>query len=118
MQRPITGETIKSSLKILESQLLCEIKSTLKMSSYLRFEAVNHERNLYRFYEIYFSRDLFMDWFVQTTYGKLGTHGRIQSYGFGALEDALVKLRFIIRKRLNSQKCIGCSYQLTENVIC
>ena len=72
------------------------------------------EKNLDRNYTISVQRGLFGLWAVTICYGKWDTAGRKLQYGF---ETPQLGQRFIqqtLRKRLNSYKRIGCTYQIVE----
>lgn len=86
----------------------------LKIPSYLRLEATCEDKNIFRFYELYLTKDLFNRWTIMTAFGRIATHGKQRSYSFETQKDLNKKLKAILSKRLRSEKRIGVGYQITE----
>lgn len=76
------------------------------------FEAHNVERNHHRRYEIRVGRDLFDDWTVSLSYGRMGRRGQEVRHA-GSDRDQLQRvIRESLRRRLSAPRRIGCSYEL------
>jgi len=80
----------------------------------LHLQACSPERNIFRSYSIWLGQDLFDDWMVSVTYGRIRAKGTTRSYVFSSQEDALKKLTAILRKRSSAYKRLGCSYRLVD----
>lgn len=70
--------------------------------------------NVARFYSICLTQDLFGDWTLRTTYGRIGTNGRQKVYTFKTPQDALPKIQWLLNRRAMAPKRLGCHYQLIE----
>ena len=77
----------------------------------IHLTAQNPTKNIYRFYTIFTSKDLFGFTCVHTCYGRIGTKGRLKSYAFEKESKATIFLNHILKKRLNSSKRIGVNYK-------
>ena len=73
--------------------------------------AKNPTKNIYRFYNIFTSKDLFGFTCIHTCYGRIGTKGHMKAYSFGDKYTAETFLKNILKKRLNSSKRIGVDYK-------
>ena len=111
----LSKEKIEMTAKLPSSSALESALHILKTHSYLRLEAVCEPKNIYRFYEIYLTRDLFNRCCVMTSFGRLATHGTQKSYSFETQEDLDKKLQQILLKRLKSEKRIGVGYGFMLN---
>ena len=80
----------------------------------LHLQACSPERNIFRAYSLWLGQDLFGDWMVSVTYGRLRTKGTTRLYVFSSKEDALKKLTAILRKRSSAPKRLGCAYKLVD----
>lgn len=80
-------------------------------STPLHLTAKNPSKNIYRFYKIFTSKDLFGFTCIHTCYGRIGTQGRMKSYAFLDLDKAKNFLKNILKKRINSSKRIGVDYK-------
>ena len=80
----------------------------------LHLQACFPERNIFRAYSIWLGQDLFGDWMVSVTYGRIRARGTTRSYVFSSKEDAFKKLTTILRKRLSAYKRLGCAYRLVD----
>jgi predicted DNA-binding WGR domain protein len=85
-----------------------------KFCSMLRIhlEARHPFLSLIRVYIIELTQDLFGDWIIETTYGRLGSRGQTKLYAFKTVEDALPKITSILTKRASAPQRSGCHYQL------
>ena len=77
-------------------------------------EARNAASNLMRTYHIELAQDLFGDWVVKTTYGRIGSRGRDNIYAFQTPEETLPKIKAILLKRASAPQRSGCQYQVIE----
>ena len=80
----------------------------------LHLQACSPAKNIFRSYSIWLGQDLFGDWRVSVTYGRIRARGTQKAYVFSSREDALKKLTAILRKRSSSYKRLGCSYKLVD----
>ena len=67
-----------------------------------------------RFYHIALSQDLFACWLLTTIYGCLGTQGQTKTYAFKTVEEAIPKIKLILRKRATAPQRSGCQYHLID----
>jgi len=79
----------------------------------LAFEAHHGERNHHRRYEVRIGRDLFDDWTVAISYGRVGQGGQERRYGSAQAETLRAIVRERLRRRLSAPSRIGCRYRLT-----
>ena len=73
--------------------------------------AQNPSKNIYRFYTIFTSKDLFGFTCIHTCYGRTGTKGRLKSYAFLEENKAESFLNKLLKKRMTSSKRIGVDYK-------
>ena len=78
-------------------------------------QAKNPERNIARTYTIRMGQDLFGDWIVQISYGRIGARGIEKNYLCTSKEQALEKVRQILNRRKSAHKRIGCPYKIIEH---
>lgn len=77
----------------------------------IRLEARDPERNIWRSYRIAAGQDLFGDWIVQLTYGRIGARGHTKTV---AVPDETAARRYVrrcLRKRETAPKRIGVAYK-------
>lgn len=67
-----------------------------------------------RLYHIFLTQDLFGDWLLTTTYGRLGTRGQTKIYAFKTAQDALPKIKSILLKRATAPQRSGCQYHIVN----
>lgn len=61
-----------------------------------RLEKINHVKRQRRFYELEVVSDLFGDWCLRRTWGRLGSHGgRDMADYFDSFESAMAALRLL-----------------------
>ena len=70
--------------------------------------------NVARFYCIELTQDLFQDYVLQTSYGRIGTQGSYKRYIFCTINDALPKIKFIIALRASAPRRSGYSYKIVK----
>ncbi len=80
----------------------------------IRLEACDPARGHFRAYRIDAGTDLFGDWLVDVTYGRIGSHGRLVRH-VAADEDAARKIvRHCLQRRATAPRRIGVPYRLCE----
>lgn len=77
-------------------------------------EAQDPERNIYRAYSIDYGQDLFGNWIVEVTYGRIGSRGRTMIRVVHNEGEALRQVQKFIQRRQSSLKRIGISYKLAR----
>ena len=80
----------------------------------LHLQACSPERNIFSAYSIWLGQDLFGDWMVSVTSGRIRAKGTTRSYVFSSREEALVKPQSILRKRVSAYKRLSCGYKLVD----
>jgi hypothetical protein len=76
----------------------------------IQLEACDPEKNIWRAYSIAAGQDLFGDWIVELTYGRIGTRGRTKTI---LLPDETATRRYVrqcLKKRESAPKRIGVGY--------
>ena len=86
-------------------------KACKKMSDY-RLKAINPDKNIYRWYEIKQSHNLFGTWSLIISSGRIGTKGRTRVLPFKTKTEMTTTLQKILKKRLTAERRIGCNYAL------
>jgi predicted DNA-binding WGR domain protein len=76
--------------------------------------ARNPERNIARAYTLRMGQDLFGNWIVQIIYGRIGTKGIVKNYLCDSKEQALEKVREILKRRKSAPQRLGCPYKKVE----
>lgn len=80
----------------------------------IHLEARHPSLNLARVYSIDLTQDLFGDWILKTTYGRIGSGGQTKCYAFKTAEAALPKVKSILSKRASAPRRLACHYQLID----
>jgi predicted DNA-binding WGR domain protein len=80
----------------------------------LHLQARFPEKNIFRAYSLWIGQDLLGDWVLQITYGRIGSKGTTKTYLCASKEDALHKVKTILKRRQSSYKRIGCDYKLVD----
>jgi predicted DNA-binding WGR domain protein len=73
-------------------------------------EARDPERNIYRAYHIAAGKDLFGDWIVQLTYGRIGSKGHTKTVAVADEAAARRYMQSCLKKRESAPKRIGIPY--------
>lgn len=73
-------------------------------------EAKDTNRNIHRAYSIAYGQDLFGNWVVETTYGRIGGKGRTIVTLVNNEEEALKYVQKILKRRQSAPKRIGVGY--------
>ena len=74
-------------------------------------EACDPARNIHRAYHIAGGQDLFGDWIVQLTYGRIGARGHTKTVAVGDEAAARRYVQSCLRKRETAPKRIGIPYK-------
>lgn len=69
-------------------------------------------KNIYRWYKIRVDKNLFGEWCLYLSYGRIGQRGQLKLSFWNDLSLLLRQLKSILRKRLNATKRIGCNYEI------
>lgn len=80
----------------------------------LHLQARFPEKNIFRSYSLWAGQDLLGDWVLQITYGRIGSRGTTKIYLCSSKEDALHKVKTLLKRRQSSYKRIGCDYKLVD----
>lgn len=80
----------------------------------IRLEACDPVRGRFRAYRIDAGMDLFGDWLVDVTYGRIGARGRIVRYVAADEAEARKIVRRCLQRRATARKRIGVAYLLRE----
>ncbi len=82
------------------------------MAFSILLEARDPQRNIWRAYQITAGQDLFEDWIVSLSYGRIGAKGRTRTL---LMVDEAATRRYVracLKKRENAPKRIGVAYQV------
>jgi predicted DNA-binding WGR domain protein len=82
----------------------------LKTVAYL--EARDPERNIHRAYAIAYGQDLFGNWIVETTFGRIGGKGRTLVTVVKSEDEALQYVRKSLKRRESAPKRLGIGYKV------
>lgn len=77
-------------------------------------EARNPESGHFRSYRLEAGTDLFGDWLVDVTFGRIGARGRTLRYLASDEAEARKLVRQSLRRRGTARKRIGVCYKLKE----
>lgn len=75
-------------------------------------EARDPSRNQSRAYTIEAVYDLFDDFVVSTTFGRIGTQGQTRRLAFSSREEGILAVRKILSQRLMTSKRRAVPYQV------
>ena len=75
-----------------------------------RLQAEDLTLNRRRAYQLEVGRDLFGDWRVEVTFGRIGARGRTLSYHLESEDDARRLARTCLRRRASAPRRLGVSY--------
>ncbi len=78
----------------------------------IQLRAENPQNNLYRWYSIRIDKNLFGEWCLSLSYGRIGHRGQTKLSFWTDISLLLRQLKRILKKRLNSSKRIGCNYKI------
>jgi predicted DNA-binding WGR domain protein len=74
-------------------------------------EARDHTRNIHRAYSLSYGQDIFGNWIVETTYGRIGGKGRTIVTIVNNEAEALKYVQKSLKRRQSVPKRIGVSYK-------
>jgi predicted DNA-binding WGR domain protein len=74
-------------------------------------EARDPVRNIHRAYSLAYGQDLFGNWIVETTYGRIGGKGRTLVTVVDNEDEALQYVRKCLRRRESAPKRLGIGYE-------
>jgi predicted DNA-binding WGR domain protein len=75
-------------------------------------EARDPERNIHRAYSIAYGQDLFGNWIVETTFGRIGGKGRTLVTVVKSEDEALQFVRKSLKRRESAPKRLGIGYKV------
>lgn len=75
-------------------------------------EARDPTHNVHRAYSIAYGQDLFGNWVVETTYGRIGAKGRTIVTVVNNEEEALKHVQKALKRRQSAPKRIGVAYKI------
>jgi predicted DNA-binding WGR domain protein len=75
-------------------------------------EARDPTHNVHRAYSIAYGQDLFGNWIVETTYGRIGAKGRTIVTVVNNEEEALEHVQKALKRRQSAPKRIGVGYEV------
>jgi len=79
-----------------------------------RLEARDPARGCFRAYRIDAGTDLFGDWLVDVTYGRIGSSGRTVRHVTGSEVEARKFFRRCLQRRATAPRRIDVAYRLSE----
>lgn len=82
----------------------------LRTQPFIKLQAVNPERNVYRAYEVHLTRGLFNLWMVQIGYGRIGSRGHTHSHSFETQQEAFSFIAKSLKRRQSAPRRLGCAY--------
>lgn len=77
-------------------------------------EARDPERNIHRAYSIAYGQDLFGNWIVETTFGRIGGKGRTLVAVVKSEDEALQYVRKSLKRRESAPKRLGIGYKVKD----
>ena len=77
-------------------------------------EACDPAFGRFRAYRIEAGTDLFGDWLVDITYGRIGTRGRCRRYAVRDEAEARKQVRKVLQRRATAKRRIGVGYRIRE----
>lgn len=78
----------------------------------IRLQAKHPPKNIYRWYVIRVDQNLFGEWCLSISYGRIGQRGQSKHYQWLELAVLMTHIKGILRKRLNATNRIGCNYEI------
>jgi predicted DNA-binding WGR domain protein len=74
-------------------------------------EARDPARNIHRAYSLAYGQDIFGNWVVETTYGRIGGKGRTLVMVVNSEDEALQYVQKALKRRQSAPKHIGVGYE-------
>ncbi len=81
---------------------------------HIKLEARNPEKGYFRSYAIDAGQDLFGQWCIEVSFGRIGRRGRSVSYAAADDETAAGIIRHCLKRRASAPKRIGVPYKVRE----
>jgi|GEM_PF-4324413 len=78
----------------------------------IRLQAKHSPKNIYRWYAIRVDQNLFGEWCLSISYGRIGQRGQSKQYQWSDIAVLMTHIKGILRKRLNATNRIGCNYEI------
>lgn len=75
-------------------------------------EARGPKRNIHRAYSIGYGQDLFGNWIVETTFGRIGGKGRTFVAVVENEDEALKHVKKSLKRRQSAPKMLGIDYKI------
>jgi predicted DNA-binding WGR domain protein len=75
-------------------------------------EAKDANQNIHRAYSIAYGQDLFGNWVVETTYGRIGGKGRTIVTVVNNEDEALQYVQKALKRQQSAPKRIGVAYKI------
>lgn len=79
-------------------------------------EARDPARNIHRSYAIAYGQDLFGNWIVETTFGRIGSVGRTRVAVVKDEDEARRRVQKCLKRRATARQRIGVGYEIREKV--
>lgn len=86
----------------------------MKEQFHIRLEARNPKKGHLRAYRIDADQDLFGQWSIEVSYGRIGRRGRSVTYSAADDAAAAAIIRRCLHRRATAPKRIGVPYQIRE----
>jgi predicted DNA-binding WGR domain protein len=78
----------------------------------ISLNAKNPAQNILRWYTVRVDKNLFGEWCLYLSYGRIGQRGQLKLSFWNDITLLLRQLKSILRKRLNATKRIGYNYEI------
>jgi predicted DNA-binding WGR domain protein len=78
----------------------------------IRLHAKHPPKNIFRWYSLRVDQNLFGEWCLSISYGRIGQRGQSKHYRWSELALLMTQIKSILRKRLNATNRIGCNYEI------
>lgn len=78
----------------------------------IRLHAKHPPKNIFRWYSLRVDQNLFGEWCLSISYGRIGQRGHSKQYRWSELAVLMTQIKSILRKRLNAANRIGCNYEI------
>jgi predicted DNA-binding WGR domain protein len=78
----------------------------------VRLQAKHPPKNIFRWYSLRVDQNLFGEWCLSISYGRIGQRGQSKHYQWSELAVLMTHIKGILRKRLNATNRIGCNYEI------
>lgn len=85
------------------------------MAFAIHLEACDPARNVWRAYHVAAGQDLFGDWVVELTYGRIGAKGHTKTVVVADEAAAYSYVRQCLKKRKSAPKRIGIGYKVVSS---